>query len=112
MDEATTRALSGIDISQKYTRKIKRDGTEDKGTDRHEDEKIIRVKTRDKMKALELLGRHTGMFGDGEADKLPDLASLLLEARHRINELDKAQRKAIDADYTVAGDSEEVEGGQ
>ena len=108
MPEHVTRALAGIDISQKFTRRIKGDGTEEGGSGKLEYEKITKVKVRDKMKALELLGRHIGMFGEGDTDRLPDLASLLLEARHRINEVEKARREgAIDADYTVMNGKEE-----
>ena len=101
MPERVTRALAGIDVTQKY---IKTEKDADGNHVKLEYERITKVRVRDKMKALELLGRHMGMFGEGETDRLPDLASLLLEARHRINEIDR-QRGAVDADYTIAGES-------
>ena len=107
MPEAVTRALAGIEVTQKF----RKTGKAENGAGPREVlefEKVTKVKVRDKMKALELLGRHLGMFGEGETDRLPDLASLLLEARHRINEVDKL-RGAVDADYTV--DDETQRGG-
>ena len=115
MDEATTRALAGIDISQQHVskRRVKEDRNKCEGNveyERMEFERVVKVKVRDKLKALELMGRHLGMFGEGEVDRLPDLASLLLEARHRVNELNKAQRSAVEPDYTIDQNSGDGDG--
>ena len=55
----------------------------------HEVKGSVQIKTLDKFKALELLGRHLGMFTADKADAEDnlDVASLLAEARERMTAL-------------------------
>ena len=99
MSEDTTRSLAGIDVMQRVVK-------DDEGK---YIERVIKVKTRDKIRALELMGKHLGMFRD-IGDELPDLAGMIVEAQQRALEYKRETEKKLaqEADFediTDNGDS-------
>ena len=102
MSDDTTRALSGIEIVQKFKSK------DDKSK---YIERLIKVKTRDKIRALELMGKHLGMFKD-IGDELPDLAGIIIEAQQRALQYKRETEKALaqDADFEDMDNDGEQDG--
>lgn len=87
MSEDVQRALSGITLRREF---------KDDADKKKYREEIIHIKTVDKLKALELMGRHIGMF-KREDSGLPNLEGMIAEARARA---DKARKAASEvAEY-------------
>ena len=67
IDEETIRAISSVKVLQKAGAmkiNIDMDGKDNEVPIEHIQEQTIEFKTNDKVKALELLGKHLGMFND------------------------------------------------
>ena len=63
LDDDTAKAISGVKILQKAgAMKISLSKTNDEIPLEHIPEQTVEFKTNDKTKALELLGKHLGMF--------------------------------------------------
>lgn len=65
IDEETIKAISSVKVLQKAgAMKIDMNGQDNEVPIEHIQEQTIEFKTNDKVKALELLGKHLGMFND------------------------------------------------
>jgi len=91
MPEETRRALGGM----KIRRQFKNDADKEKYI-----EEIIDIKTTDKLRALELMGKHIGMFKESEGN-LPNLEGLIAEARERARIARKTAAEIIDYEDVV-----------
>ena len=67
IDEETIKAISSVKVLQKAGAmkiSINMEGKDNEAPIEHIQEQTIEFKTNDKVKALELLGKHLGMFND------------------------------------------------
>lgn len=67
LDDSTARAISSIKVLQKAGAmkiEVNMNGKDNEVPISHIDEQTVEIKTNDKKGALELLGRHLGMFND------------------------------------------------